>query len=618
MIVDDRQDQVFASESEGNIANHSTFQLHLPRVDLDVMDSQGNEVPEEQETNANNYFYPGNEELLQLKLRKFEIAAALKEFGGGVELAFQSSQVRIWKSEEKNPNDKVTTETLLEIDQDHTLFVEVINSGTVEIDATYQPDAFPEHVKQKGPDASDTVKLQVVGADLDIGLHDSSPLSEFEEDDPGITIDLGADKDELANLTIRSLIPEALNYAADFFTLDFDDTILKIWNKNDDFTGLDSLEEITMETQFDASQAVFSVWVEAFELAETTISLVWHETGNESAATMVFDSVAVTTVGLRDVDILLAIGGTGSDAWLNSGDPSISPGGTGKTVDGSRWLSHLRNWAETEINGSELAGHYGDGEEDRGKFLNGPDAPILFFGSTAGALGQDVPDIITSGYEWVSKQYWKAFDSGAEPKVDIVGMSRGGMIASQIAWRIQFLGYSGGNASGENSMDHKDIRFIGLFDPVDQANSVEPIRKIPENVSLAAVGYSTNFSGNRPREVSRFYWDKISYEGHVPKAFAATHSAFQGSPTYSTDPGRHIRGIPNKDGESDHPTYWLQGYSDAKDIAGSIAADSWFRSEARSVFVPIDLLTTEDYRFNRLHKDPNPASPNHNTGYSAP
>ena len=317
----------------------------------------------------------------------------------------------------------------------------------------------------------------------------------------------------------------------------------------------------------------------------------------------------MTTEGKRDVDILLAIGGTGSGSWLNQNCLLFFPNGEGKTGDGSRWLSHLRNWTHQEI-----ADHYGDGEEDEAKFLNGPDDPWGLFGG--GAFGQDSNAIIDAGYVWLSEQYWEAVESGAEPKVDIIGMSRGGMIASEIAWRIDELGYRKGSTFFTPEPEKRKIRFLGLYDPVDQTNTVDERQEVAPNVEFSALGVAKPFSGE---EVSRYYWERIPYANASSKrSFSATHSAFQGSPTYSTDPGIHVLGGPILVGpHTNHPSAWLDGYTDNADVTSSIQIDTWFREKARTTFVPINLVSPTAYAFGTLHADPNSESPNHENGYSA-
>ena len=128
-------------------------------------------------------------------------------------------------------------------------------------------------------------------------------------------------------------------------------------------------------------------------------------------------------------------------------------------------------------------------------------------------------------------------------------------------------------------------------------------------------------------EFSRHYWNRVEYNNaSVTELFRATHSAFQGSPTYSTDPGTGsalaVGGAANWVGVGsfnlvrDHPSGWLDGYTDALDVQGSIELDTWFRTEAMSVGVPIEVLDPADYQFNELLADPNPESPNHEVGYS--
>ncbi|MEM9410041.1 MAG: hypothetical protein AAGA30_02940, partial [Planctomycetota bacterium] len=198
----------------------------------------------------------------------------------------------------------------------------------------------------------------------------------------------------------------------------------------------------------------------------------------------------------------------------------------------------------------------------------------------------------------------------AEPEVDILGMSRGGLIATEVAWLIQNNGYFREEPT-VNPFD-LNIRFLGLYDPVDQTNSVDETRSIPSIVEFSAAAYATNFEGNDPEEISRHYWDRIYYSGvTVTGVVAATHSAIQGAPTYSTDAGTTAGTI--FPGVTNHPSAWLDGYTDALDVVGSIAVDSWFRGLAQAEGVPIGLVV--DYHLNCLHPDPNDESPNHEEGY---
>ena len=328
----------------------------------------------------------------------------------------------------------------------------------------------------------------------------------------------------------------------------------------------------------------------------------------------------VVNVSFRErADILLAIGGTGSRAWLEAGGASF-PNQEGRTV-GGRWLSHLRNFADS----------YGDDPDiDKTKFEHGPDNLVT---------GSDSPDIIDKGYKWVSEQYWNAVRTGAEPKVDLLGMSRGGFIASEIAHRIANQGY-GFRPQGVTNDFGREVRFLGLYDPVDQAfalgDFITPIGSVPSNVQHSALGVATFFNsfwdGSTSNEFSRHYWNRVEYDNaSETKLFRATHSAFQGAPTYSTDPGTLAAlttgGAANWAGSfvglggstnlvTDHPSAWLDGYTDALDVQGSIEVDTWFRTQAMSVGVPIEVLSAADYQFNDLLPDPNPESPNHDVGYS--
>lgn len=193
-------------------------------------------------------------------------------------------------------------------------------------------------------------------------------------------------------------------------------------------------------------------------------------------------------------------------------------------------------------------------------------------------------------------------------------MSRGGLIASEIAWRIQRQGYARDAASvGLTSPFGLSVRFLGLYDPVDQTETVDETRSIPQIVDFSAVARATNFAGNDPQEISRWYWDRISYAGaDVTATFAATHSGFQGAPTYSTDAGSNYGTV--GPGPRNHPSAWLEGYTDALDVQGSIEVDTWFRTQARSVFVPIEFV--DDYHLDCLRPATfNDESPNYEIWY---
>jgi len=619
-ILEDPEDIIRTdATSHFFFAQGKTAKLYLPKVDLDLLYPDGSEVAEEDETDAvkTGFIFPALDPSSDTELTELKLAKVAAGLAGATRLFFDSNRVRVWKNRQRT-EEVINNSTEFEFDQEHSLFVESIASaegfneaGTdvgyanLQIRAVFTPKDLPENTRIIGVNAEDRVLLRATRADLDIGLHDEPFLSETAEDNPGITIDLGADKDELAKLNITSLIPDSLNYVADFFTLDFDNTILKIWNQTTpELTGLDSLEEVTSETRFDESQKVFSVWVEAFKMAETSISLVWHETANEGAATLVFDSVKVVTEGFRDVDILLAIGGTGSKAWLDQNDSNFFPGGDGKTV-GGRWLSHLRNWTNS--------GDYGDGPEDEGN-------AEFFPGPVDGPHGSDSGQIIENAFDWVSERYWDAVRKGAEPKIDILGMSRGGFIASEVAWKIQREGFFNSQPAlpGATSEHGLDIRYLGLYDPIDQTPSVHVTRSIPAIVEFSAVGFATNFAGSEDDEVSRYYWDRIEYENAIAvRPFVATHSAFQGAPTYSTDGSGFDSFLSIETGApiKGHPSSWLDGYTDGRDVQGAIEVDQFFRRMARSMFVPIEFLDDEAYQFDTLHRDPNSYSPNHEEGY---
>jgi len=76
-------------------------------------------------------------------------------------------------------------------------------------------------------------------------------------------------------------------------------------------------------------------------------------------------------------------------------------------------------------------------------------------------------------------------------------------------------------------------------------------------------------------------------------------------------PGSIQVGIP----KVGHPSTWLEGYTNDRDVLGSVELDTWFRETAKGLGVPIDVLTFDEYQFHSLHRDPNEASPNHDVGY---
>lgn len=180
------------------------------------------------------------------------------------------------------------------------------------------------------------------------------------------------------------------------------------------------------------------------------------------------------------------------------------------------------------------------------------------------------------------------------------------------------------------AVDGLDIRYLGLYDPVNHS-VITPTTQIANIVQHSSVGVATNFVGNDPQEVSRHYWERITYpNATATRNFSATHSAFQGSPTYSTDggqffatlpgdpfnPGLMTPPVPTSAPITGHPGQWIPGYTDLADVQASIDIDTWFRSQASLVGVPISSLSPVDYQFQQLHRDPNVHSPNHFVGFS--
>jgi hypothetical protein len=139
------------------------------------------------------------------------------------------------------------------------------------------------------------------------------------EDEPGIVIDYNHDDDnqnqmpdlydrvvfvddDLVEFKFSSLIPEDLDYSNDYFTLVFNESILRLWFYPDKSAGTDGVAEVGLQTVFDESLKDFSVWVEGVGLGNSQLSLVWHESTEPLHLTYVLDSLLIRSWGL-DLDI---------------------------------------------------------------------------------------------------------------------------------------------------------------------------------------------------------------------------------------------------------------------------------------------------------------------------
>ncbi len=139
------------------------------------------------------------------------------------------------------------------------------------------------------------------------------------------------------------------------------------------------------------------------------------------------------------------------------------------------------------------------------------------------------------------------------------------------------------------------MRFLGLYDPVNKTVSSGKDTEIPSNVRNVGWVAAKPFvpGGKRSREG----WERPEYtwaKGKIsPVRIAATHSAFSGAPTYSTE-AFGVKGVPSLGGSLP------KGYTKKRDIDGAIKADQTIREAARAAGVPIRLLTRADYDFDDL------------------
>ena len=165
-------------------------------------------------------------------------------------------------------------------------------------------------------------------ADIDIA---AVPDNEDDEDNPGADIFLNDDDDnddgvpdlnkkglhedclfqddDLISVSIKSLIPEDLDFESDYFTLSFSRDIRLWWNQ-DKSVGPDGKAQITTATIFDEAAAPFHFWVEGVGIGSGKVDLIWHEfsepreraAGRREPKTHVFDSFKYSVWGV-DVDI---------------------------------------------------------------------------------------------------------------------------------------------------------------------------------------------------------------------------------------------------------------------------------------------------------------------------
>jgi pimeloyl-ACP methyl ester carboxylesterase len=134
-------------------------------------------------------------------------------------------------------------------------------------------------------------------------------------------------------------------------------------------------------------------------------------------------------------------------------------------------------------------------------FHDGPDS----------TLGFDVRLIADDVEDWARRRY-----AQGDRTVDIVGHSRGGMIAIVLCKRMSR--WPGGSAA---------VRFLGLYDAVHMAPSLESTAVIPDNVACCA--HAKRYLSN----LNRFYFVNTGRSGgkgkYFEKRFYASHAAIGGA-----------------------------------------------------------------------------------------
>lgn len=164
-----------------------------------------------------------------------------------------------------------------------------------------------------------TITIVDTTADIDVG-----GLDELAEDDRGILLRLNDDDDngdgipdylnielpddqkflddDLVMVSIRSLVDDALGFASDFFTLDFNPGNLRLWFNRDKSAGPEGVAEITMETRFPEADADQSIWMEGIGWGHGDVGLVWHDGNNLRDRAFTYDSFGYYLLG-ADLDI---------------------------------------------------------------------------------------------------------------------------------------------------------------------------------------------------------------------------------------------------------------------------------------------------------------------------
>jgi hypothetical protein len=245
-----------------------------------------------------------------------------------------------------------------------------------------------------------------------------------------------------------------------------------------------------------------------------------------------------------------------------------------QTTVENRWLSHVRNFVE-------------DYKSKYKKHFHGPSGfrygANQLWGANGVAITQEVKN-------WICHEFCDGFSSECpedQPNIDIIGHSRGGVIAVDVAWLLKTQGCKCNYHWFPKLYQPVTVRFLGLYDPVDMGVNIgnrEDIEGykpgvIPSNVSYSSRVIAESFSPLMDhfygsQSLSRPLWFRPAYANATwTHPIAGTHSALGGAPTFDVE-----------------QSYIDHGYSHGRDIDAAILADNLIRSDARRVGVPINFF----------------------------
>ncbi len=221
--------------------------------------------------------------------------------------------------------------------------------------------------------------------------------------------------------------------------------------------------------------------------------------------------------------VLVVIDGTGSKGW------SVHADGTDPKT--GRRKSHSHNF-------------YVDYPLDPGE------SKFFFHGPCNEATGSDTDDI----YRAALSKLAGVLNKNPREEINIVGHSRGGYIAMELARYLQSKGYR--------------VNFLGLYDAVDMAPGFGEAETIPSNVDHAA-----HAMGN-PRLKSRWYFntadhgaeDKTKMKSCNIETFWATHGGMGGAPWAGDQP---------------------KGTAKSVDEDVALLVDEWMRKHAQGAGIPM-------------------------------